>query len=77
MWWNQVICWWHIFLFTNDRNNDATKEKASYLFEKHSRWCVANQLSINSEETNFVLFHAKNKPILFLLPLIELNVPNI
>ena len=51
------------FLFTNDRNIDAVKEKASNLFEKIFRWCVANQLSINSEKTNFVLFHAKNKPI--------------
>ena len=51
------------FLFTNDRNIDAVKEKASNLFEKNFRWCVANQLSINSEKTNFVLFHANNKPI--------------
>ena len=51
------------FLFTNDRNIYAAKEKASNLFEKKSRWCVANQLSINSEKTNFVLFHTKNKPI--------------
>ena len=51
------------FLFTNDRNIYAAKEKASTLFEKNSRWCVANQLSINSEKTNFVLFHKKNKPI--------------
>ena len=51
------------FLFTNDRNIDAVKEKASILFEKNFRWCVANQLSINREKTNFVLFHAKNKPI--------------
>ena len=39
------------------------QKKASNLFEKNSRWCVANQLSINSEKTNFVLFHTKNKPI--------------
>ena len=32
------------FLFTNDRNIDAAKGKASNLFEKISRWCVANQL---------------------------------
>ena len=51
------------FLFTNDRNIYAAKEKASNLFEKKSRRCVANQLSINSEKTNFVLFHTKNKPI--------------
>ena len=51
------------FLFTNDRNVYAAKEKASNLFKKNSRWCVANQLSINSEKINFVLFHTKNKPI--------------
>ena len=51
------------FLFTNDKNVYAAKEKASNLFEKISRWCVAKQLSINSEKTNFVLFHTKNKPI--------------
>ena len=51
------------FLSTNDRNIDAVKEKASNRFEKNFRWCVANQLSINSEKTNFVLFPAKNKPI--------------
>ena len=52
-------------LFTNDRNIDAAKKQVIYL-KKNSRWCVANQLSINSEKTNFVLFHAKkkqNKPI--------------
>ena len=51
------------FLFTNDRNIDAAKVKACNLFEKKSRLCVANQLSINSEKTHFVLFHANNKPI--------------
>ena len=51
------------FLFVNDRNIDVVKEKASDLFENFFRWCVAKQLSINSEKTNFVLFHAKNKPI--------------
>ena len=51
------------FLFTNDRNIDVAKEKASNLFENISRWCVVNQLSIYSEKTNFVLFRAKNKPI--------------
>ena len=50
-------------IFMNDRNIDVVKEKASDLFENIFRWCVANQLSINSEKTNFVLFHARNKPI--------------
>ena len=48
------------FLFTNDSDIDAVKEKASKLFEKKFRWCVANQLSINTEKTNFVLFRTKN-----------------
>ena len=43
------------FLFTNDRNIDAVKGKASNLFGKIFRWCVANQLSINSGKANFVL----------------------
>ena len=52
-----------IFLFMNDRSIDVVKEKASDLFENISIWCVTNQLRINSEKTNFVLFHAKNKRI--------------
>ena len=51
------------FLFTNDRNIDAAKEKASNLFEKKNRWCVADRLSINSGKKHFVLFHVKNKPM--------------
>ena len=39
------------------------KKKQVIYLKKISRWCVANQLSINSEKTNFVLFHTKNKPI--------------
>ena len=50
-------------LFTTDRNIDAVKEKASNLFAKTSCWCVANQFTINSENTSCLLFHAKNKPI--------------
>ena len=26
-------------------------------------WCIANKLSINSDKTNLVLFHLKNKPV--------------
>ena len=51
------------FNFTNDRNIDAAKEKACNVFEKKFRLCVANRLSINSQKTHFVLFHAKNKPM--------------
>ena len=49
--------------FSRMIENLCRKRKASNLFENISRWCVANQLSINSEKTNFVLFHTKNKPI--------------
>ena len=42
----------------SDRNIDVVKEKASDLFEIFFRWSVANQLSINSEKSNFVLFKA-------------------
>ena len=61
------------------------KQQVIYFQKKNSRWCVANQLSVDSENTNVVLFHAKIKPIpehfdciqtTFLL-LIELNVSNI
>ena len=74
------------FLFMNDRNIDAVKEKkASDLFENIFRWCVANQLSINSEKTNFVLFMQRisrflKTSIVFrphILLLIESNVSNI
>ena len=51
------------FLFMNDRNIDVIKEKTSDLFDEKFRWCVAHQLSINIEKTNFVLFNAKNKSI--------------
>ena len=27
-------------------------------------WCIAHKLSINSDKTNLVLFHLKNKPVL-------------
>ena len=42
--------------------NDAIIE-AKELFDKLYHWCVANKLSINSNKTNFVLFHMKNKPV--------------
>ena len=37
--------------------------QAKELFDKLYHWCVANKLSINSDKTNFVLFHMKNKPV--------------
>ena len=42
--------------------NDVIIE-AKELFDKLYHWCVANKLSINSNKTNFVLFHMKNKPV--------------
>ena len=47
----------------NDINIDVVKEKSKRFVWKKYRCCVATHLSINSEKTNFVLFHAKNKPI--------------
>ena len=37
--------------------------EAKELFDKLYHWCVTNKLSINSNKTNFVLFHMKNKPV--------------
>ena len=42
--------------------NDVIIE-AKELFDKLYHWCVANKSSINSNKTNFVLFHMKNKPV--------------
>ena len=42
--------------------NDVIIE-AKELFDKLYHWGVANKLSINSNKTNFVLFHMKNKPV--------------
>ena len=42
--------------------NDVIIE-AKELFDKLYHWCVVNKLSINSNKTNFVLFHMKNKPV--------------
>ena len=38
-------------------------KKKQVICLKKIRWCLASQLSINSEKTNFVLFHVKNKLI--------------
>ena len=32
------------------------------MFQKLSRWCIENKLTISMEKTNFVLFHTPNKP---------------
>ena len=32
-------------------------------FEDLFKWCISNKLTINAEKTNFVLFHAINKPM--------------
>ena len=37
--------------------------QAKELFDKLYHWCVANELSIDSDKTNFVLSHMKIKPV--------------
>ena len=32
-------------------------------FQQLYRWCVCNKLTINSDKTNFILFHTINKPL--------------
>ena len=32
-------------------------------FDELNRWCISNTLTINSNKTNFILFHTINKPI--------------
>ena len=49
-----------IFLFKNDRNIYVVKEKASDLFETFLDVVLPSNYG---KKTNFVLFHAKNKPI--------------
>ena len=49
-------------MYDNDLNrlvNDA-----SLTFQKLSRWCIENKLTISMEKTNFVLFHTPNKPLI-------------
>ena len=38
-------------------------KQARELFTKLYVWCVATELSINIDKTNFLLLHRKNKPV--------------
>ena len=50
-------------LLSSGRNLNDVIIQAKELFHKLYHWCVANKLSINSDKTNFILFHMKNKPV--------------
>ena len=50
-------------IITSDSNLDTAQRQAREMFTKLYHWCVANKLSINSDKTNFVLSHMKNKPV--------------
>ena len=50
-------------LLSNGRNLHDVINQAKELFYKLHDWCLANKLSINSDKTNFVLFHMNNKPV--------------
>ena len=50
-------------LLSNGLNLNDVIIEAKELFDKLYHWCVANKLSINSNKTNFVFFHMKNKPV--------------
>ena len=50
-------------IIISDSNIDIAQRQAREMFTKLYHWCVANKLSINSDKTNFVLFHMKNKPV--------------
>ena len=50
-------------LLSSGRNLHDAINQAKEFFHKLYDWCLANKLSINSDKTNFVLFHMKNKPV--------------
>ena len=50
-------------IITSDSNLDIAQRQAREMFTKLYHWCVANKLLIDSDKTNFVLFHMKNKPV--------------
>ena len=50
-------------IITSDSNLGIAQRQAPEMFTKLYHWWVANKLSINSDKTNFVLFHIKNKPV--------------
>lgn len=44
-------------------NINVLKNMAIDIFQKIYCWCVCNKMTINTDKTNFVLFHTKNKPV--------------
>ena len=50
-------------LITSNHNFNIVQDQDKELFMKSYHWCFANKLSINSDQTNLVLFHVKNKPV--------------
>ena len=50
-------------IITSNSNLDIAQQQARERFTKLYHWCVANKLSINNDNTNFVLFHMKNIPV--------------
>ena len=48
-------------MYDNDLNRLVNH--VSLAFQKLSRWCIENKLTISMEKTNFVLFHTPNKPL--------------
>ena len=50
-------------LITSNHNFNLVQDQGKELFMKLYHWCIANKLSINSDKTNLVLFHLKNKPV--------------
>ena len=50
-------------IITSNSNLDIAHKQAREMFTKLHHWCVATNLSISSDKTNFVLFHMKNKAV--------------
>ena len=48
-------------MYDNDLNRLVNH--VSLTFQKLSRWCIENKLTITMEKTNFVLFHTRNEPL--------------
>ena len=50
-------------LFMYDENLNTLITNVDSKFHELYLWCVRNELTINCDKTNFILFHAINKPI--------------
>ena len=50
-----------LVMYDNDFNRLVNH--VSLTFQKLSRWCIENKLTISMEKTNFVSFHTPNKPL--------------